>query len=191
MAKLVNSSQRSSNLTPLVTDDCVYALTARGQIVGAFQFFEDAQRTQIDILRQHPEAIDRQIVRIPVTGCIDPGRQLYSLDRQEILVKRAREWADLDLDEFNKQTYQNDVDNAIDGAVSSWVHIMNMWSWGLFLSIAFIGFAFMWASKLPTTTSAIIGVSLLGLSIIVDVVLNIISQKGRTRYENSLRKKFD
>lgn len=191
MAKLVNSSQRSSNLTPLVTDDCVYALTARGQIVGAFQFFEDAQRTQIDILRQHPEAIDRQIVRIPVTGCIDPGRQLYSLDRQEILVKRAREWADLDLDEFNKQTYQNDVDNAIDGAVSSWVHIMNMWSWGLLLSIAFIGFAFMWASKLSTTTSAMIGVSLLGLSIIVDVVLNIISQKGRTRYEHSLRKKFD
>lgn len=187
----MNSSQRSSNLTPLVTDDCVYALTARGQIVGAFQFFEDAQRTQIDILRQHPEAIDRQIVRIPVTGCIDPGRQLYSLDRQEILVKRAREWADLDLDELNKQTYQNDVDNAIDGAVSSWVHIMNMWSWGLFLSIAFIGFAFMWAIKLPTTTSVIIGVSLLGLSIIVDVVLNIISQKGRTRYENSLRKKFD
>lgn len=191
MAKLVNSSQRSSNLTPLVTDDCVYALTARGQIVGAFQFFEDAQRTQIDILRQHPEAIDRQIVRIPVTGCIDPGRQLYSLDRQEILVKRAREWADLDLDEFNKQTYQNDVDDAIDGAVSSWVHIMNMWSWGLLLSIAFIGFAFMWASKLSTTTSAMIGVSLLGLSIIVDVVLNFISQKGRTRYENSLRKKFD
>ena len=187
----MNSSQRSSNLTPLVTDDCVYALTARGQIVGAFQFFEDAQRTQIDILRQHPEAIDRQIVRIPVTGCIDPGRQLYSLDRQEILVKRAREWADLDLDEFNKQTYQNDVDNAIDGAVSSWVHIMNMWSWGLLLSIAFIGFAFMWASKLSTTTSAMIGVSLLGLSIIVDVVLNFISQKGRTRYENSLRKKFD
>lgn len=191
MAKLVNSSQRSSNLTPLVTDDCVYALTARGQIVGAFQFFEDAQRTQIDILRQHPEAIDRQIVRIPVTGCIDPGRQLYSLDRQEILVKRAREWADLDLDEFNKQTYQNDVDDAIDGAVSSWVHIMNMWSWGLLLSIAFIGFAFMWASKLSTTTSAMIGVSLLVLSIIVDVVLNFISQKGRTRYENSLRKKFD
>lgn len=191
MAKLVNSSQRSSNLTPLVTDDCVYALTARGQIVGAFQFFEDVQRTQIDILRQHPEAIDRQIVRIPVTGCIDPGRQLYSLDRQEILVKRAREWADLDLDEFNKQTYQNDVDNAIDGAVSSWVHIMNMWSWGLLLSIAFIGFAFMWASKLSTTTSAMIGVSLLGLSIIVDVVLSIIIQKGRTRYENSLRKKFD
>lgn len=191
MAKLVNSSQRSSNLTPLVTDDCVYALTARGQIVGAFQFFEDAQRTQIDILRQHPEAIDRQIVRIPVTGCIDPGRQLYSLDRQEILVKRAREWADLDLDEFNKQTYQNDVDDAIDGAVSSWVHIMNMWSWALLLSIAFIGFAFMWASKLSTTTSAMIGVSLLVLSIIVDVVLNFISQKGRTRYENSLRKKFD